>query len=483
MEKVELFIHGKSVPATHGQVFNRVSPLDGSIASQAPRASLEDIDAAIESASIGFSTWSKLKPTERKLKLLKAAEILEQNAERIISIGTKETGSSPSWYEFNVHLAANMLREAASMVNQINGSVMPTDTEHNISMSIRVPCGVVVGMAPWNAPVILAIRALAMPLACGNTVVLKASEGCPAVHVELVKILNESGLGNGVINVVTHSNEDAPWVVEHLVKHPKVKRINFTGSTHVGKIIAAHAATCLKPVILELGGKAPVVVHEDANLDNAINSIAFGAFFNQGQVCMSTERVIVHENIYQLFVEKLLAKTQSLKAGNPYDKTNHIGVLESEKAAQRVRVLLEDALNKGAKIPLGVNIKGTVMQPTVVLDIDESMQIYSEETFGPICTVVSYANVEEAIEIANNTNYGLSAAVFSENMQIAHEIANQIESGICHINGATIHDEAHVPFGGVKDSGYGTFGSNASIEFFTQLRWVTVQTSPRHYPF
>lgn len=276
MQNVQLLINSQSLNASSGKTFDRISPIDGSIASTAAAATIEDVDQAIESAHRAFQTWSKLSPTDRRLKLLKAADLMDAKTEAFIQIGMRETGSTATWYGFNVHLAANMLREAAAMTTQIDGSLIPSDVPGNMAMGVRVPCGVIIGMAPWNAPIILATRAIAMPLACGNTVVLKASEACPATHRLIGEILNEAGLGNGVVNIITHAGEDAAHIVERLVSHPLSKRINFTGSTRVGKIIAETAAKSLKPVLLELGGKAPVLVLDQANIENAVNAIAFG---------------------------------------------------------------------------------------------------------------------------------------------------------------------------------------------------------------
>jgi len=351
MQNVQLLIHGRSVDASNQATFERISPIDRSVASKAAAATLEDVDRAIESAQQAFKVWSKLSPTERRLRLLKAADLMDQKTEQFIQTGMQETGSTATWYGFNVHLAANMLREAAAMTTQIDGSLIPSDVPGNLAMGVRVPCGVIVGIAPWNAPVILATRALAMPLACGNTVVLKASEACPATHRLIGEVLHEAGLGEGVVNVITHAAEDAPQIVERLVSHPAVKRINFTGSTKVGKIIAETAAKFLKPVLLELGGKAPVVVLNEADINEAVNAVAFGAFFNQGQICMSTERVLVQDNIADQFIEKLIEKTRSIRAGNPTSKENVLGVLESRRAANRNQHLLEDAKNKGADLP------------------------------------------------------------------------------------------------------------------------------------
>lgn len=482
MQNVQLLINGQSLDASSTKTFDRISPIDGSIASTAAAATLADVDQAIETAHQAFQIWSKLSPTDRRLRLLKAADLMDAKTEQFIQIGMRETGSTATWYGFNVHLAANMLREAAAMTTQIDGSLIPSDVPGNMAMGVRVPCGVIVGMAPWNAPIILATRALAMPLACGNTVVLKASEACPATHRLIGEVLHEAGLGHGVVNVITHAAEDAPQIVERLVSHPLTKRINFTGSTRVGKIIAETAAKYLKPVLLELGGKAPVVILDQANLDDAVDAVTFGAFFNQGQICMSTERVLVDNKIADQFIQKLIKKTQSIHAGNPSLNEFPLGVLESERAAQRIEKILQDAVSKGANLPLGIQIDGTMMQPTLVVDVTSDMQIYAEETFAPVCTVQRFSTTEQAIQLANDSEFGLSSAVFSENISQAFSVAKQIESGICHINGATVHDEAQMPFGGVKQSGYGRFGSKASIAEFTELRWITLQTTSRKYP-
>ncbi|MGQ8975762.1 aldehyde dehydrogenase [Acinetobacter schindleri] len=482
MQNVQLLIHGQSVAASSGQTFERISPIDGSVASISAAATLSDVDRAIESAHEAFKTWSALSPTDRRLKLLKAADLMDQKTEQFIQTAIHEIGSTATWYGFNVHLAANMLREAAAMTTQIDGSIIPSDVPGNMAMGIRVPCGVIVGMAPWNAPVILATRALAMPLACGNTVVLKASEACPATHRLIGEVLHEAGIGDGVVNVITHAAQDAPQIVERLIRHPLTKRINFTGSTHVGRIIAETAAKYLKPVLLELGGKAPVIVLDQADIDEAVNAVTFGAFFNQGQICMSTERVLVDEKIADSFIENLVAKVKTIRAGNPLENDAPLGVLESLKAAARIEKLIEDAREKGANLPLGLDIEGAIMQPTIVVDVTKEMQIYAEESFGPVCTVQRFKTVDDAVELANDSEFGLSAAVFSQDLAQALAVAKRIESGICHINGATVHDEAQMPFGGVKQSGYGRFGSKVSVAEFTELRWVTIQTSPRHYP-
>ncbi|MQR00718.1 aldehyde dehydrogenase [Glaciimonas soli] len=482
MNEITMLIGGKKVQATDGRTFERRNPLSGDVATRAPAASLADADAAVEAAHAAFPAWAALAPTERRKRLLKAADLMDACTVEFIAAGAIETGAMPNWIGFNVMLAANMLREAAAMTTQIDGSVIPSDIPGNLALAVRQPCGVVLGIAPWNAPVILATRAVAMPLACGNTVVLKASELCPAMHAMIGSVLHEAGLGDGVINVVTNAPEDAAAIVERLIANPHVRRVNFTGSTHVGRIIAKLAAQHLKPVLLELGGKAAVLVLHDADLDAAVNAVAFGAFFNQGQICMSTERVIVDRKIADAFVEKLSVKARSLVAGNPSDANSVLGAMVDANAVTRVTELIADASAKGAHLPVGCKHEGVIMQPSIIDGVTPEMRIYREESFGPVVTVQRVDSEAEAVRIANDSEYGLSSAIFSRDVSRAMTLAKQIQSGICHINGPTVHDEAQMPFGGVKNSGYGRFGSKASIGEFTELRWITIQNEERHYP-
>jgi acyl-CoA reductase-like NAD-dependent aldehyde dehydrogenase len=376
-----------------------------------------------------------------------------------------------------------MLREAASMTTQITGEVIPSDIPGSLALAVRSPCGVVLGIAPWNAPVILGMRAIAMPLACGNTVVLKGSELCPAVHSLIGTALQQAGLGDGVVNVIHNAPADAAAVVERLIANPAVRRVNFTGSTPVGRIIAQTAARYLKPALLELGGKAPLLVLDDADLAAAAAAVNFGAFINQGQICMSTDRIVADERVADSFVAKLVNKAKPLVAGDPRSETVALGTMISADAAARVGALIKDATGKGATLALGGGIEGSVMQPTILDHVTAAMRIYSEESFGPVVAVLRAKDEADAIRIANDTPFGLSSAVFTQDTARGLRVAAQIHSGMCHINGPTVHDEANMPFGGVKDSGYGRFGGKASVAEFTELRWITVQTEPRHYPF
>jgi acyl-CoA reductase-like NAD-dependent aldehyde dehydrogenase len=483
MQSIELLIGGKSTPARKGATFDRIDPFTDEVATRSAAATLEDADAAVAAAQAAFPAWSALGATERRKRLLRAADILDSFTPEFIAIGITETGATAGWYGFNVMLAANMLREAASMTTQIAGEVIPSDIPGSVALAVRRPCGVVLGIAPWNAPVILGMRAVAMPLACGNTVILKGSELCPGVHRLIGEALQRAELGDGVVNVILNAPADAPAIVERLIANPAVRRVNFTGSTPVGRIVAQIAAKYLKPALLELGGKAPFLVLDDADLDAAAAGANFGSFMNQGQICMSTERIIVDEKVADAFVQEFVAKAGTLAAGDPRRPDVHLGTLVSREAAARIGALVADAVAKGARLALGGHIEGAVMQPTILDRVTPEMKLYAEESFGPVVAIIRASSEDEAIRIANDSPLGLSSAVFTGDAARGLRVAAQIDSGMCHINGPTVHDEAQMPFGGVKDSGYGRFGGKASIAEFTDLRWITVQTEPRNYPF
>lgn len=483
MSDIQMLIGGEHRVASNGATFERLNPLDHSVATRAPAATLDDARAAVQAAAKAFPAWAAMGPGERRSLLMKAAHALEAKGEAFAAAMAAEVGASGIWAGFNVHLAADMLLEAASITTQISGEVIPSNVPGSMAMAVRQPAGVVLGIAPWNAPVILGVRAIATPLACGNTVVLKGSELSPATHGLIIEALQEAGLPAGVVNFVTNAPADAGAVVEAMVAHPAVRRVNFTGSTKVGRIIAQTCAKYLKPVVLELGGKAPMLVLDDADLDAAVAGAAFGAFANSGQICMSTERLIVDQKIADEFVAKLAAKAQSLPLGDPRNGPVVLGSVVDMATVTRCNALIDDALAKGATLVCGGKAQTTLMPATLLDHVTPAMKIYREESFAPVKAIVRVNGVEEAVACANDNEFGLSAAVFGRDIARAWQVAARIESGICHVNGPTVHDEAQMPFGGVKDSGYGRFGGKAGIDAFTELRWITVQTKPRHYPF
>jgi acyl-CoA reductase-like NAD-dependent aldehyde dehydrogenase len=423
---------------------------------------------AADAASAAFPIWSALGPNARRALLNQAAAELDSRAEAFVEAMASELRASEPWARFNVMLGAGMVREAAALTTQITGEVIPSDKPGLLSMALREPVGVVLGIAPWNAPVILGCRAIAAPLACGNTVVLKASERCPRTHGLIVEAFAAAGFPSGVVNLVTNEPAHAAEIVGALIDHPEVRRINFTGSTAVGRIVARRAAEHLKPVLLELGGKAPLIVLEDADVDEAVKAAAFGAFMNAGQICMSTERIILVEAIADEFARRFAAKAASMPSVA-------VGEQVDEQAQASVRNLIDDALAHGGR--------AIASGPATVIDgLTPAMRLYSDESFGPVVGIIRVADEEEAIRVANDSEYGLSAAVFTRDAARGLRVARRIRSGICHVNGPTVHDEAQMPFGGVAGSGYGRFGGKAAIDAFTELRWITIAGEPGHYP-
>ncbi|MBV8662326.1 MAG: aldehyde dehydrogenase [Hyphomicrobiales bacterium] len=472
----------RDVPASNGLVFERRNPITGDVAARAAAASVEDANAAAAAAAAAFPAWSSLGPNGRRARLCAAADALEARAGDFIAAMAEETGATEAWSRFNISLGAAMLREAAALTTHITGQIIPSDKPGMTAMALRQPVGVVLGLAPWNAPVILGVRALAAPLACGNTVVLKGSEICPRTHRLIGEAFRDAALGEGVVNVVSNAPADASRIVEALIAHPAVRRVNFTGSTRAGRQVAELAARHLKPALLELGGKAPLVVLDDADIEEAVAAAAFGAFMNQGQICMSTERLIVDEGIADEFAAKLAAKAATLLAGDPRKANTPLGSVIGVDAVERINALVRDAVAKGARGLAGGAASGVLVDAVVLDHVTPAMRIYREESFGPVAAIIRVGDADEAVRVANDSEYGLSSAVYGRDLNRALAVARRIESGICHINGPTVHDEAQMPFGGLKASGYGRFGGAAAIHEFTELRWITISAGKGRYP-
>jgi benzaldehyde dehydrogenase (NAD) len=463
--------------------FDRINPITGAVASSAEAMQPGDIPAIAARAQQGFAAWSKMGPNARRAILMKAAAALEARKDDFVAAMMGEIGATAGWAMFNLGLAAGMVREAAALTTQIGGEVIPSDKPGCLAMALREPVGVMLGIAPWNAPIILGVRAIAVPLACGNSVILKASEQCPRTHALIVEAFEEAGFPEGTVNSVTNAPADAAEVVGALIDAPEVRRINFTGSTAVGRIIAKRAAEHLKPVLLELGGKAPLIVLKDADLDEAVKAAAFGAFMNQGQICMSTERIIVVDAVADAFAAKFRDKVGGMAVGDPREGNTPLGAVVDAKTVAHCRSLIEDALGKGAEQLTGGETTHNVLMPAHVIDrVTPDMKLFRDESFGPVVGIARARDEAHAIELANDTEYGLSASVFTRDIARGLKVARLIQSGICHVNGPTVHDEAQMPFGGMKASGYGRFGGKAGIDAFTELRWITVETEPGHFP-
>ncbi|WOC12715.1 aldehyde dehydrogenase [Gordonia sp. MP11Mi] len=479
---VDLLINGTSSPATSGQYFETVDAATGETIAQVAAGTVGDARHAVDAAAAAFPAWAALPPRQRRAVLAKAAELLQERTAEIVTTMGREMGATAPWCDFNVHVAQGMLTESAAQAYSAVGDTSPSDVPGLTSMSIRQPAGVVIGIAPWNAPLILGVRAIAMPLVLGNTVVLKGSELTPLSQRIIIECLRDAGAPDGVVNFLTNAPEDAADVVEALIAHPQTARVNFTGSTRVGRIIAETAGRHLKRTVLELGGKAPQIVLADADIEEAAAAATFGAFMNQGQICMSTERIIVDATAIDEFAARLANRASTLVVGPPSDSRSQIGPVVHAGARDHVMELIADAKEKGADVLTGGSTDGLYIRPTVLRGVTPDMRIYAEESFGPVVSLIEVSGPEEAIARANDTEYGLTASVFSTNAAQALEVAKRIHSGMCHINSATVQDEPQAPFGGTGASGWGKFGTRAAVDEFTELRWVTIQAGSRHYP-
>lgn len=480
--KADLLINGTGLPASSNEVFQRVGPLSAAPVTEAANACERDVEQAAFAAAAAFQTWSRSSPSYRAGILLKARQKLIEATPRLTDMMMAETGSTRAWCAFNVEIAGKILAEAANLAQAVDVSNLPDAMGQDLSVSFRQPAGVCLALAAWNAPITLGVRSFAYALAWGNTVIFKTSELCPATQRALGDVMQDAGLPAGVLNILSNAPDDASRVVEALIGHPVVRRINFTGSTRVGRIIAQIAARHLKRCLLELGGKSPFLVLADADLDETARAAAFGAFFNQGQICMSTERIIVEEAVADAFVERLVAEAGRLRAGDPAEGEPALGALISADAGHRLTALVEDAVSRGAALRTGGIAYGPFMDATVIDHVDSSMRLYREESFGPIASVIRVRDCEEAISVANDCDYGLSGAIFGRDVERAMRVATQVETGILHINSATVADDPAMPFGGVRGSGYGRIGGLSALDEFTELRWVTATGTPRHYP-
>lgn len=429
-------------------------------------------DDAANAAARAFWAWSKTTPDARITLLRSMADALDTERDALVEIAATEVGAAPQWTDFNIEVAKQILLQACDLVPLMEDQKV-THPDGRVSTVRRQAVGVVLGFVPWNAPIALAVRAMAAPVACGNSVVLKASEHCPKTHQLIVDLFIRAGLPRDVVTVVTNSADESFDVARSLIRHPTIRRINFTGSTRVGQIVAMEAAQVLKRCLLELSGKAPLIVLDDADLDAAAAAAMTGAFFNQGQVCMSTERIIVLDAIADAFVEALVVKTATLTAADPRHQTAPLGRLINADAARRVSGLIEDAVANGATLRMGGEVSGAVMQPAVLDHITPNMRIYREESFGPVASIIRVRDEEEAISVANDTEFGLASAVFSADPRRCAAIADRLETGICQINGPTVFDDPTMPFGGMKSSGYGRFGGAAALDEFTEMRWLS----------
>jgi aldehyde dehydrogenase (NAD+) len=474
------FINGRSVALEEKDAATVINPANGKPVAKIFMSTPREMTLAIDAAEAARESWGNASPSDREIILIRAAEILEARRGEIVDVLIDEAGSTFGKAQFEVSFTVNMIRASSGEARRIFGQVIPSDVPGLISFAIRRPLGVIGGISPFNFPLILSTKKICMALAAGNTFVLKPSEETSLLGMKIAEIFQEAGLPPGVLNVVPG---DGPTLGEAMVRDPRVKLISFTGSTAVGRHLAVQCATYAKKITLEMGGKSPLIVLKDADVDYAVNTACFGLFIHQGQICMAGSRIIVEKPLYPSFLEKFVAKVKTLQVGDPRDPHTVIGPLIRGSQCEFIDKRIKSSVAAGARVLTGGGHKGHYFEPTVLADVAPGMEVFTDELFGPVASVIKAEDVEHALKLANDTRYGLSSAVLTNDLQLAMKFAMELEAGMVHINSSTIHDEPHIPFGGVKDSGFSREGGHWSMEEMTELKWVTIQQGERHYPF
>src|SRR5579871_5168696 len=476
------FIGGEWVSG--GGTFEDIDPFTGETVANVAAGTRDEAAQAVAAAAATAPAWAQSLPAERQRIFLAAADILEGRRDEVVSWLARETGCTFGFGMFQMGFVPGLFRQAAALAYAPLGTVIPSDHPGTMAMGIRKPVGVVGAIAPWNAALILSARSIAAPLALGNTVVLKPSEWSPYSGGLLWgEIFAEAGLPAGVLNIVTHAPGEAAPIGAELVENPAVRRINFTGSTATGRKLAEAAGRQLKRVVLELGGQNPLIVLADADLEYAVNATAFGAYLHQGQICMSARRIIVERPIADAFTSRLAEKVAGLGVGDPREHTTIIGPLINAAALETVSRRVDDVVKAGAKVLAGGSAEGSCYRATLLTDVPRDSEFAQVETFGPVASIEVVENADEAVAAANATSYGLASGIITTDPDRGLALAGRLEAGIVHVNDQPVHDEPQMPFGGVKDSGWGRFGGTFAMDEFTELRWVTVQSGTRHFPF
>ncbi|MEM1372753.1 MAG: aldehyde dehydrogenase family protein [Pseudomonadota bacterium] len=465
------FINGAWVDADGKTTFEVLNPLDDSLYAHAAKGTGADMARAVAAAKEAFKSYRETTPTERERMLLRVAELMEERQQELVSCLIDEIGSPIQKAMFEFSKGLTMVRAAAGLCRQVRGETIPSDRPGTFSMSVREPLGVVAVITPFNVPLIKTTRLVANALAVGNTVVHLPSEMAPHLTVIFAEIIAEAGFQAGSYNVVTGLGHE---IGDDLTSHADVDFVTFTGSTVVGQHINEICARNKTPNTLELGGKSPTIVLADADLEKVMPLAARSIFMFGGQACIGSSRFYVERPIYDEFVKRFSMIAGKVGMGDLRDPNTVIAPIISDRQRQRVKDHIEDARAKGATV-IGGEWEGNRCKPTLLTDVTEEMTVCRSETFGPVTSIYAIDSYEEGLERANDTEYGLSSAIFTKDIDKAFHFARHIEAGMCHINGPTIHDEAHVPFGGNGESGVGREGTDADMEAMTELKWVTVQ--------
>jgi vanillin dehydrogenase len=474
------YIGGKPVSVPDLPWSDVVNPATQRPFSKVLMASSAHMRQAIDAAHLVRIGWGRSLPAERERILQHAADVMEASREEIVSLLIEEAGSTFGKAQFEVSFTVDMLRSVAGEARRLHGEILSTDVPGMTSWVIRRPLGVVAAITPFNFPLLLSTKKVCLALAAGNTCILKPAEETSLVGLRIAEVFEKAGLPSGVLNVVPG---DGPTVGPVLVSDPRVRLVSFTGSTVVGRQVSIDCAKCGKKCVLELGGKSPLVVLKDADLDYAIDTACFGLFIHQGQICMAGSRIIVEAPIYESFLEGFVAKAGKLKVGDPRDPATVIGPLIRASQCQLISRKINAAVAAGARLLCGGTYNGNFYDPTVLADVMPEMEVFRDELFGPVAAVTRAHDPDHALALANDCSYGLSSAVLTNDLQLAMQFALELEAGMVHLNGPTVHDDPRAPFGGVKNSGSGREGGHWSMEELTELKWITLQLGRRQYPF
>jgi len=480
MRTYKLFIGGQWIDSAAGGMFDDVNPFTGEVFAQVAKAGGDDADRALAAALSARKTWASKVPAERAEVLMRAAQLLGERRDSFVNVLTAEGGSTFGKSMFEIVQTVDLLQTAAADSKRIMGETFHTDPR-KLSLTIRRPKGTVVAISPWNFPLILSMYKVAYALATGNTVVFKPSSKTPVIGLMIGELFEAAGgLPAGALNIITGPGSE---VGAALIKDPRCSFVALTGETATGREVARMAAENLKEFTVELGGKNPLVVLADADMDLAVNAASFGVFIHQGQICMAAGRIIVEQPVVEEFTRRLVEKAKSLPVGDPALPSTVIGPLIDDGQVSKVDDLVQDTVKAGAKLHCGGTFSNRLYQPTVLSGVNRSMRIYHEEVFGPVAPIISVADAQEALDVANDNTYGLAAGVITRDLKKALLFGERIEAGMVHVNNSPVDAESSVPFGGCRGSGMGREGGRYSIEKMTEIKWLTIQKDGAGFPF
>ena len=476
----KIFVGGAWIPGSDGD-YPVVEPATGDELARMGQPSVADVAAAAAGAAEAQRAWADTPYPARAAVLRKAGDLWTEHADDISWWNIREVGAIPPMAGFALHVAAQECYEAAALPSRAYGELIPSE-EPRLSLARRRPVGVVAVISPFNVPIILGIRSVAPALALGNSVILKPDPRTAVTGgVSIVRIFEEAGLPPGVLQMLPGGTE----IGEAIIADPRVRVVSFTGSTAAGRRVGELAARHLTRAHLELGGNSALVVLPDADVDQAVTLAAFGSFFHQGEICMTTGRHIVHESLYDDYVERLAGKAAHLPVGNPATSEVALGPIIDVRQRDKIHGLVTASQDAGAKVVAGGEYDQLFYRATVLADVPPASPAFAEEIFGPVAPVVAFSSVEEAVRLAADTEYGLSLGIVTRDVMRGLEVAERIPSGIVHINDQTVSDEANIPFGGVGASGTGSRfgGPSSNVDAFTDIQWVTIRSEPPPYPF